>query len=82
MSYNKFDTSSSDRHEAITTSDTVDLPKLTRGLYVGGAGNVAVVGTDDVVTIFTGALVGSILPVVAKRVNATSTTATSLIALY
>lgn len=67
---------------AITPSDTVDFAGgLTTGIYVGGAGVVAVVFQDDSVVNFT-CVAGQILPVRAKRVNNTSTTATLLVALY
>lgn len=67
---------------AVTPSDTVNFASgACRGLYVGGAGNVvAIVG--GVAVTFNGALAGTVLPVAATRVNATSTTATGLIALY
>lgn len=53
-----------------------------RGIYVGGAGNVALVGEDNQVVTFTAVPVGTFMPCGAKRVNATNTTATLLIALY
>ena len=68
---------------AVTPSDTVSLPYVTRGLYVGVAGNVTVVlpNTTTAVT-FVGVLAGSILPIQTSRVNATGTTAGSIVALY
>ncbi len=50
-------------------------------IWVGGAGIVQVVSPDDVVVAFT-AVAGSVIPVRAKRVNAVSTTATLMVALY
>lgn len=67
---------------AITPSDTVDLTMQCRGIYVGVAGNVAVHGSDGVATTFVGLAAGSVLPFRAKRVLATGTTATSLVAMY
>lgn len=68
---------------AITTSDTDDLPFTTRGVYVGGTGNVVAVmaGTGEAVT-FSAVPVGTVLRIKATRINATSTTATNLVALY
>jgi hypothetical protein len=73
---------------AITPSDTVDFgagtsPEevLCRAIYVGGAGVVAVVFQDGSVVNFT-CIAGQILPVRAKRVNNTNTTATLMVALY
>ena len=66
---------------AVTPSDTVNLTTPARALYVGGAGNlVAINGAGDAIT-FTGVLAGSILPIRTTRVNSTSTTATSIVAL-
>lgn len=67
---------------AVTTSDTTILP-CTRALYVGGAGNVAVVMADDENTVtFTAVPAGTILPVQVIKVMATNTTATTIVALW
>lgn len=68
---------------AITPSDSVELPFIPRGIYVGGAGNIAVklLDDDNAVTLV-GCLAGSILPIRPKNVMATNTTATNLVALY
>jgi hypothetical protein len=67
---------------SVTPSDTVNLPAGCRGLWVGGAGNVALVGEDNVALTFTGISAATILPMGPKRVNLTNTTATLMIALY
>jgi len=72
---------------AITTSDTVDNLLLDngtppKGIYVGAAGNVVAVDQDGTAVTFLGAIAGSILPIRPRRINATSTTATDLVALY
>lgn len=68
--------------KAVTTSDTVDLPfGLCDALYVGGAGIVVAV-LEDNSTVQLTAVAGSILPIRLRRVNATSTTATLMVALY
>lgn len=66
---------------AVTPSDTVNLPAGCRAIYVGGAGDVALVGDDGVAVVFA-ATAGQIIPLGPKRVNATSTTATSIVAIY
>lgn len=67
---------------AITTSDSAALANSTRGIYVGGAGDVKVdLGGSGTVT-FAGVPAGTILPVRASKVYATGTTATNLVALY
>lgn len=67
--------------KAITPSDTASMGNC-RAIYVGGDGNLALVDNDDNVVVFTGILAGTILPLAAKRVNATNTTATLLVAIY
>lgn len=74
--------------QAVTTSDTVDLPFfntnriLTAAVYVGGAGNVVAVQNDGSTATFTAAVLGQFLPIGARRINATNTTATLLVACY
>lgn len=68
---------------AVTPSDSVDLTRTaTRALYIGGAGNVVVVMSGGGTVTFTGVLAGTILPIRVDRVNATSTTATNIVAMY
>lgn len=66
---------------AVTPSDTVNLPAGCRGIYVGGTGNINAVGADGVAVVFA-VTAGDIVPIGPVRVNATSTTATSIVALY
>jgi hypothetical protein len=67
---------------AVAKSDTVDLP-TEMVIYVGGAGDVRVLpaGSEAPVT-FIGLAAGSAVPVMAKRVYNTSTTATNLLGVY
>jgi hypothetical protein len=55
---------------------------LCSAIYVGGAGDVVVVFQDGSTALFTVTTVPFILPVKAKRVNSTNTTATLMLALY
>ena len=66
---------------AIVTSDTVDLTRLTDAIWVGGAGIVVAVFQNGRTANFT-CVAGQLLPLRVKRVNATSTTATLMVALY
>ena len=67
---------------AITPSDSVDLAAETRGLWVGGSGDLALtMASGDEVTV-AGAVGGSLLPLRIRRVRATGTTATALVGLY
>ena len=82
-SYNGSDkTASSMKAFAITKSDTDDFTFLVRGIYVGGTGNVVVVNADDTTVTFSSVPAGAILPVQARRVNSTNTTATNMVGLY
>jgi hypothetical protein len=67
---------------AVTKSDTTELGP-TRALYIGGAGNVAVMMQgDDAAVTFTAVPVGTILPISVRRVMSTDTTATNIVAIY
>jgi hypothetical protein len=52
-----------------------------RALYIGGSGNVRITDPQGNVVTFVGAVAGTVLPVMAKRVWATGTTATNIIGL-
>jgi hypothetical protein len=71
-----------DRLVAITKSDTTDLTGV-RGVYVGGAGNLAVRMVNDPSTTVTivGVAAGTLLPIRVTRVMA-ATTATDLTGFY
>lgn len=67
---------------AVTTSDSADLTGgICRSLYVGGTGNIKLTAADGTTATLNSVAVG-ILPVKAKRVWATGTTATNIVALY
>ena len=66
---------------AVTPSDaTVYTPPLD-ALYVGGTGNLALVGADGASFTLNGALGGTIYNVQVVQVKATGTTATNIVAL-
>ena len=65
---------------AITPSDSTVIP-ATRGLWVGVAGNVVVRMASGASVTFTGVPIG-ILPIQVDQVKSTSTTATTMLALY
>ena len=65
----------------------VDLPSVTRAIYVGGAGNITITlagyrGEGSLDLTFVGVTAGTILPVRAIKVKAEGTTATELLGLY
>lgn len=63
-------------------SDTTDLPNVTRGIYVGGAGNLAVITEGGQTITLTAIAVGVIHRLRVTRVMATNTTATAIVALW
>ena len=65
----------------VTPSDATVLAPTWGGLFVGGAGNVAVVTKEGTTLTFTGVLAGSVLPIVVTRVRATGTTATNIVGM-
>ena len=67
---------------AVTKSDTVLFARPTKALYVGGAGDVAVLLADDTASvIFSAVPAGTILPVRVTKVLSTGTTATLILGL-
>lgn len=67
---------------AVTPSDTTVLSP-TRGLFIGGAGNVTVDFADGTTGVLLTAIsVGTIHPVSVVKVKATGTTATAIVALF
>jgi len=67
----------------ITASDTVDIASgLTHAVLVGGAGDVTAVMQNNRAVTITGLPAGAWVPIRARRINATGTTATGLVALY
>lgn len=82
MARNANDTGSASQGRAVTASDSTVLP-VTSAVWVGGAGNLAVVFEDggSAVTL-TGVPAGTLLPIRVTKVMSTNTTATSITALY
>ena len=68
------------RAAAVTPSDTTELE--ASALYVGGAGDVAVVTEGGDTVTFTGVQAGSMLVLRIKQVRTTSTTATNIVRLW
>ena len=67
--------------QAVTPSDSADLPLKARSLYVGGAGNVALVTMGGSTVTFVGVPAGGYVLSTVARVLATGTTATNIVAL-
>lgn len=68
--------------EDITKSDSTVLSGL-RALWIGGAGNVAILASDDSAAVtLTAVPAGTLLPISAKKVMSTNTTATAIVGIY
>ncbi len=65
-------------------SDTVDLSPKAVGLYVGGGGIVRCIPdvSGSASVNFNAVASGTFMPIAVKRVKASGTTATNIIALY
>jgi hypothetical protein len=68
---------------AITPSDSAQLPYVTRAIYVGTAGNIAVMLVNDSAPVtLMNAVAGSVLPFRVAQVMNTNTTASNLVGIY
>ena len=65
----------------IEPSDSVALPDLPRAIYIGGAGTVRLIDAAGNIVTFEGLVGGCILPVRARQVLSTETSATGLVAM-
>jgi hypothetical protein len=66
----------------VTPSNTVNLTRPARGLYVGVTGNVVVINLLGNIDTYTNLAAGIWHPIAFTRVNATGTTATNILAGY
>lgn len=67
---------------AITPHDSNTLSYATRALWVGGTGDVKITTINGDTVTLSGALAGTYIPIRAKLVFSTGTTATLLVGLY
>lgn len=71
------------RAATVTPDDDADLDEVTNALYVGDGGkDIAVILADDADPVTLKAVPAGVLPVRVRRVKATGTTSTSVVALY
>lgn len=62
--------------ELYTASNSTNFARLSRAVYVKTAGDVALVDADGTAVVWPSVPAGAVLPVVAKRINATGSTNT------
>ncbi|HBY59942.1 MAG TPA: hypothetical protein DEH78_08965 [Solibacterales bacterium] len=75
----------SDHFAAVTPSDSTTFSPVPRALYVGGTGDLTVIGAgDDTGTPVTFSTVpaGTLLPIAVSKVMATGTSASNIVAVY
>jgi len=66
---------------AISPSDSTLLPETTRGLYVGTAGDIALLMLSGESLTFAAVPAGAVLPLRLTKVMATGTTADNIVGL-
>jgi len=68
---------------AIIPDDVAELPVATKGIYIGGDGDVAIITLNNSAPVtFRNLLAGTVLDVRARAIMATGTTATDMVGLY
>lgn len=73
--------SSARRLLAVTPHDTNEIIDPTKAIFIGGAGNISIIAVDDTTSVTLAVQSGQILPIRAKIIRATGTTATGIVAL-
>lgn len=68
--------------DSVSPHDTNDLAIFSRAIYIGGAGNLALITVGGDTVTFTNMSAGMIYPIRASRILATGTTATGIISLW
>lgn len=77
------DISSAYKAVAVTKSDSTILPDGIRALWIGGAGDVAVIMAGDTAAVTLSAVpAGTMLPIQVSKVMSTNTTATLIVGCY
>ena len=66
----------------IVPSDAADLPVTSRAIWIGAAGDLAVELAEGGAVVLAGVPGGTLLPLRARAVRATGTTADALVALW
>lgn len=74
-------TSPATHAEAVTPSDSVELTNVSRALWIGGAGNLAVVTAEGETVTFASVGAGTLLALRVQQVLSTGTTATLIVAM-
>ena len=68
--------------DELDPGDDEALHQITRSIYVGGAGDVAVEMVDGMTVVFEAVPAGTFLPIRVRRLRASQTTATAIVGLW
>ena len=66
---------------AVTPHDTNELEYVAKALFIGTGGTLSLIAQEDTAAVSLTVVAGQIVPVRAKIVRATGTTATGIVAL-
>lgn len=66
----------------VVPNDSVNLPNVSRAIYVGQAGDLSVTLIDGDQVVFESVPAGAVLPIRASGINATGTTASAILSLW
>jgi hypothetical protein len=66
---------------AVTPNDTNELDYVAKALFIGTGGTLSLIAQEDTAAVSLTVVAGQIVPVRAKIVRATGTTATGIVAL-
>ncbi len=66
----------------VTPHDTNQLTFVTRGIWVGAAGNMIVITSGGDTVTLVGIVAGTLIPLRVHTIKATGTTAASIVGLY
>lgn len=67
---------------AVSPSDSADLASVTKGVWVGGVGDLKVTMFGGEAVVFTAVPAGTYLPIAVKRIWSTGTSASNIAALW
>ncbi|MGI9486184.1 MAG: spike base protein, RCAP_Rcc01079 family [Geminicoccaceae bacterium] len=84
MSYRnaeRYDATPARSASSVTPNDSTVLER-TKGVWVGGSGDMSVVMHNGNTVTFAGIVAGSLLPIAVSRIRSTGTTATAIVALF
>ncbi len=70
------------RAQTVTPSDSIDLAHVSRAIYVGGSGDLAVMMKEGGSVTFKNVVGGTVVAIRVARVLSSGTTATDIVGMY